>query len=312
MSGGNQLFNALRGCLIAAICLWAIPTLGQTQEPKTKTETPTPEAQQAKPAKPPPAPPPKQEQKQPTPKKQALCDEAKAGPESDLCQQWRMAQAADKQVHWTRRLYFLTFWEIGALVLTLLATAAAAIAAVIAARAARDAVKIASNTAKHQLRAYVAQEVIIWTILEHPETKVLTGYNLTIRWKNCGSTPARRCRTRFNIGFFKNGIPKDFDYPDNPTGGGIPVTEKTHMAPNGTLANTVGCTVAQTQAAQRGEIKIFAWGWIEYDDIFERTPRRRTEVCFQAVIGPDGRSCTPAAAGPFNSADDDCHHKPKT
>ena len=282
MSGGNQLFNALRGCLIAAICLWAIPTLGQTQEPKAKTETPTPEAQQAKPAKSPPAPPPKQERKQPTPKKQALCDEAKAGPESDLCQQWRMAQAAEKQVHWTRRLYFLTFWEIGALVLTLLATAAAAIAAVIAARAARDAVKIASNTAEHQLRAYVAQEVIIWSPVTQPGTQTINGYSLAVRWKNFGSTPARRCRTQFNTGIFEKGIPKDFDYPDPPTrpdpstGKVNPTTEKSHMPPSGPITNTVEFTVAEAQVIQRGERKLFAWGWAEYNDIFKGTPRRRT------------------------------------
>ena len=303
---GNT-YRAL-GWLIASICLWAIPALGQTQEPKAKAETAAPEAQQADPAKPPPTP----KQKQPTPKKQALCDEAKAGPESDLCQQWRMAQAAEKQVHWTRRLYFLTFWEIGALVLTLLATAAAAIAAVIAARAARDAVKIASNTAEYQLRAYVAQEIIIWTPIKQPGSKTINGYNLTIRWKNCGSTPARRCRTRLNVGFFEKGLPKDFDYPDPPTGKAMPSTEKSHMAPNGTITNTLGITVAEAQAAQRGKSKIFAWGWTEYDDIFEGTARRRTEICVEVVISPDGRSITPAITGPFNGADADCHHKPKT
>ena len=246
------------------------------------------------------------------------CSDPKYGNKSDLCQQWRMAKAAEETADWTYGQFLATVVEVVLLAIAIGIASWAGFWARRAAIAGDETVEVTREATQHQLRAYVAQEVIGWIPVTQPGTRTINGYALAIRWKNFGSTPARRCRTQFNTGFFNNGIPKDFDYPDPPTrpdpstGKVTPTTEKSHMPPSGPITNTVEFTVAEAQVIQRGERKLFAWGWAEYDDIFKRTPRRRTEVCFEAVVSPDGVSFTPNVVGPFNGADEDCHHKPKT
>ena len=107
-----------------------------------------------------------------------------------------------------------------------------------------------------------------------------------------------------------NDLPKDFDYPD--VGAEGIETEKSTIGPGQYIQMTIGVSLADAQAVMRQERSLFVWGWIEYDDIFENTPRRRTEVCVQVEVNADCRSCTPTVVGLFNGADDDCHHKPKT
>ena len=63
------------------------------------------------------------------------------------------------------------------------------------------------------------------------------------------------------------------------------------------------------------------YGWTEYADIFEGTPRRRTEFCVKIeVVGdphhiPQPQERTPSvlgfvAYGPYNAIDEDCFYKP--
>ena len=221
-----------------------------------------------------------------------------------------MAQAAEEQVRWTSRLYYLTAWEIGALVLTLLATAAAAIAAVVAAKAARAAVQVASNTAERQLRAYV----VAGTDAEWQQAYVgspdnIVGYNFAMNWKNCGPTPARRCQTRTSLAVLDGVIPSDFDYPDKAV---LEITKTNHIGPSQDFRSKVGgLSIPDAEAAERGEKHAYVWSWIEYDDIFGRV-RHRTEVCYELRISNGRQTCTPTIVGPFNGADEDCYHQPKT
>ena len=164
--------------------------------------------------------------------------------------------------------------------------------------------KVASNTAERQLRAYVVTRPPIWS---YPVDD--SDYSLTIVWENCGATPARNCFARTSRGVFEKGVPENFDYPD--VAAEIR-TEASHIGPGQPVNSTIGFARSDVGAAQRGGEHLFVWGWIEYDDGFPNTPRRRTEVCFEASIIDGGQSCTTTIVGPFNAADEDCYHKPKT
>jgi len=168
--------------LVVAILL-ATPALGQTDEPKgsgVEGEAATQESEAQTPAA------------APTKKKrksaryyEALCKSATDPKDRDLCQQWRMAEAAKKQAKWTQRQFWATVAEIGALALTVLFTGWAAIAAGRAAKAANKSVALTEDTAKRELRAYFLYDLA--EILDFGP-----GLRPSIRliFKNYGQTPA--------------------------------------------------------------------------------------------------------------------------
>src|SRR5262245_44613735 len=74
---------------------------------------------------------------------------------ADLCEQRRMAKAAEDAVWWARFQTILGTFGFVAVLVSLFFTGWAAIAASRAARSARDAVHTATTTAERELRAYV-------------------------------------------------------------------------------------------------------------------------------------------------------------
>lgn len=108
-------------------------------------------------------------------------------------------------------------------------------------------------------------------------------------------------------------MPKGFDYPDLKTEEPSKVSlgagqEQSVFTKQRIIANDVA-------RIEPGINFINAWGWIEYSDVFEGTPRHRTE--FSAVLailgGAAGQKQTVwEQTGPFNGADGDCYRQPTT
>lgn len=116
----------------------------------------------------------------------SACGESGDHDEQDLCEQRRMSQAAIDAVWWARAQTLLGIAGFVAIVTTLLFTASATRAASKAARAAQDSVRVASDTAERELRAYVSlSEVRIDNLNEGQPFKV------TLKIKNVGQTPAK-------------------------------------------------------------------------------------------------------------------------
>ena len=101
MSGGNRLFNAsLRGCLIGLVLVGLVwPSLAQddksAEQPQGQSQADTKQT----PAKPPAAPAVSADSPLPKPEPKNdwdPCTDPKHGNESDLCQQWRMAEASEE------------------------------------------------------------------------------------------------------------------------------------------------------------------------------------------------------------------------
>ena len=72
---------------------------------------------------------------------------------------------------------------------------------------------------------------------------------------------------------------------------------------------------ATVEAIARGRIRIYFWGWYEYDDVIGIN-RRRTEYCFELLVGiplaNGGFNLNHNYCSPHNGMDDSCFHKPKT
>jgi hypothetical protein len=62
-----------------------------------------------------------------------------------------------------------------------------------------------------------------------------------------------------------------------------------------------------------GELHAYLWGWIEYNDVFQNTPRHRTEYGYRIIAGAGASSDhivignTPTAQ--HNAADKECFHQ---
>lgn len=134
------------------------------------------------------------------------CSEAKSHDEADLCEQRRMSKAAEQTVFLNKIQivvgivgFAFVIWNLWYVrKATLAAIAAAEIsdksaeAAIKGAAAAEVAVAVAQDTARRQLRAYIAVEPMGGdVVIDEP-------INIPIRLKNYGQTPARNCCSASN------------------------------------------------------------------------------------------------------------------
>ena len=222
-----------------------------TNEQANKTSAPTEQTAASAPAI--------QGKREAPPTCEKECQKAKQRKKEDLRAQQGMARAADE-------LVTLTAWQIGvgALGITLLiitlgytrkATRAATKAAEAgqdAARAAQESVKVVSDTAERQLRAYVSVE----DITSHPD---LDLWVIQVRWKNTGSTPARKAATRFNWREFSDNIPDNFDFPDLEK---APKNDPASLGPEQYLfswpARIEHDVIVKLPT---GNSRIYVWGW---------------------------------------------------
>jgi hypothetical protein len=236
--------------------------------------------------------------------------EARQNEEDDLVAQQGMNRATQAMNEATQRMALYSLISTG---LVALGTALLIVTLWLtrqANRAAQTAVDVTRDIGQRQIRAYVVVDTAIdWQEAYFGRVDNITGYNFTIKWKNCGMTPARRCHCRTSLEVFDGVIPRDFAYPDKAA---PDITETNHFGPGQTFASRVGgLSVPDAIAVERGKKHVYVWSWVEYDDIFGNT-RRRTEVCFDFRISEGRKTCVPTIVGPFNGADEDCHHKTKT
>lgn len=176
---------------------------------------------------------------------------------------------------------------------------------------ARRSAEIAENSVVELQRALlVINSFRVDTLMRGPN---VIGYQISAVFENVGNTIARRYAGTANVVVWDGELPSDFAYADRqvvgPANGFVGPRIQTHFPIGIALSDCV--EVAEKR--QRG----FMYGWVEYEDVFDATPTRRTEFCVQIeVIGqphiPNQRGATLAFAGygPYNGTDQDCFYKP--
>ena len=176
--------------------------------------------------------------------------------------------------------------------------------------ATRDLVYDAKHNAQRQLRAYVfAQNVeSFWTAEKATET--ILKWTFFPVWKNSGQTPTKNMMSNVNmwVGEEAGPLPANFDFPDY----GKPA--RTMIGPGAVMhGEKLELTVAQLQKIRAGTAHAYIWAWVEYNDVFEGTPRRRSEACFEIKVtgNPIYKEGGFAFAlyGPFNGYDADAYRK---
>ncbi len=247
--------------------------------------------------------------------------------EYDLCQQWRQAKAAENAATYAG---WQALAAILSTVLLLVATGAAIFAALYAKRAAdagRGAVNEAKNTTNAaertiqatkdighaQLRPYVhAIHVNIHRNYE-PNTKKLSGVEVTVQWRNSGQTPAKRlCGTVSFKSFESSEPPDNFNFPDAERR----ALQECAIGVGQDFNTSLLITPEEISRAIDTPLNIYYWGWVEYADNIDRRVAYRTETCphlfvFKDPTGGDEPQFRVTMYHKFNGADEDCFRKPK-
>jgi len=200
----------------------------------------------------------------------ANCDRPGDREEADLCAQMRLAKAAESVAALADRQTKLSYMELGALLLTLLALSVAAVAAMRALRIARD-------TARRQLRAYV------FPVYAHIRDVRASRPNFVIDIKNFGQTPAYglRMKTALQSGSY----PLDRELvPDVQSS-----IATAQLAPQAALFDDIALnhslSANEISTLAEGSAAIYLFGEIEYFDIYKA---RRWTTFRMLLGGPDG------------------------
>ena len=156
------------------------------------------------------------------------------------------------------------------------------------------------NISKQTQRAFVFVKEIAVVYNRTPDR--LSTYNstsipgetelwrLTVVWKNGGDTPARNMLVNFNYKEFLGAMPKNFDFPDA-------ASQPCLIGPKAEIpGNSLVLHRDVLDRLGRGSHKLYLWGWAEYKDVFDGTPRRRTEFCFELRMNSD-----PSSGGMYHS-----------
>ena len=107
---------------------------------------------------------------------------------------------------------------------------------------------------------------------------------------------------------FSEKMPTTFDFPDGKIEQGNIGARAVFHSP------TVSVSFADIQKCAAGTHHYYLWGWVDYNDVFEDTPRRRSEFCFEVEAKEDPNTRQMflyfPMYGRFNGTDADCMRQP--
>lgn len=210
--------------------------------------------------------------------------------DSDLCAQWKAADAAADSARWA----WVAAWT------SIVGTCAVLGAFLLAYQANR----IASDTAKAQLRAYVSFQELTFSDAELETRKI------QIEWTNAGQTPAKHALAHASWRDFPEGLPADFDFPreviaadDGPST--IGPGQCIHTSPTERLPRWLIAEAAE------GRANVILWSSVDYVDTFGTARRSEFAAKLKAARLMNGDvGAVWAALDRHNGIDDECFHKP--
>lgn len=193
----------------------------------------------------------------------------------------------------------------------------AAIKSAIAASRSADEAKNANDFSRDALvsvqRAFIIVNPV--PVIQGTLTEVLVHFNM----ENTGTTPTRRLKSHINYMVSSQALPKDFIFRD------VPMKDRTGeelvpvIGPKSSSPLTATVSIADWRRLERQEVHIYFYGWVTYNDIFEKTPRHLTRFCFEVVsvgmatvaIGQEGAALrTDIISTRFNCYDEECKEQP--
>lgn len=200
------------------------------------------------------------------------CYHAEDKDAADLCAQWRAAIAGEKAAHEARRA---STWSIVATVLNALGLIAVGAALYLTVQSNR----IARDTARRQLRAYVSVAVMGLEVTEDSSGQLSLVFRTIAR--NGGETPAYSCRHYGTIMAISN------DDAINRMSTAIPIYDPLSVGGSvihageeftSVMTNNAVLDAQAIRHLKAGKTNLFAFGVTSYVDTFGN--RQRTDYCY--------------------------------
>jgi hypothetical protein len=158
-----------------------------------------------------------------------------------------------------------------------------------AVEAAEDSTRLVGSALIATQRAYVTFREFRVNVTRLSAIEDIQNATVQPVWENGGTTPARNGRSHVSWKYFTGKIPADVELADFDETGNRVVTDDKYLplaiGPRGTANSPVivvdGATIRNVRENQG---RVLIWGWAEYDDVFEGSPRHRTEFCYQMNV----------------------------
>jgi hypothetical protein len=161
-------------------------------------------------------------------------------------------------------------------------------------------------------RAFVFLKKIEWRFLGQKSTHTIVSWTFTPQWENGGNTPTKYTANRINYVAVDRAVDSTFEWPDV---GDLEVGH-TMIGPKAIMHGAqLDITVDVLDKIKAQELHAYIWGWVEYNDVFPRTPRHRSEFCVEIIVNGDVRTENCQfffrQQGRHNGFDDECLHEPR-
>jgi hypothetical protein len=172
-------------------------------------------------------------------------------------------------------------------------------------QAAKDSAEVARDSLNTVQRANISLGQMSGTrngVSPNPKTISLTAI---FPWENAGYTPTRQMTTHVSRGFYKNGLPKNWNFPDLWAEKAPRVFTPVVVSPHGHVNYTISFGYEDIDKVISHKSRLFFWGWARYRDVFDETPVHITRFCVE-LTGFLGNPLSPNLNAPVSPSFDFC------
>jgi hypothetical protein len=188
------------------------------------------------------------------------------------------------------------------------ATVFIAIFTVVLARVAR----VAGRNFREVERAFIFVEQFIVTPVFND--RYIRAWKIVPVFKNSGTTPSKNALLCMGVEqtASANELPDNFPFEANASHKIMPIS----IGPGAQLHGpAIEYQVVDLEYIRTIQNHQYIWGWVDYDDVFRRTTRHRSEFCFEVqVLGdPAINNSSLISLSPhkkYNGADSECSRPP--
>lgn len=220
------------------------------------------------------------------------------GSDEDTERRWWWITYYDTAAQWIMSVsgiaaLFVSIWAVWLLGRTLTVTRDAVAEAKKGAEAAEAAVKVTSDTAKRQLRAYLSfTKIETITITDHLRSDIqrrVDGYSFRLTIENPGQTPALECFIRGSVSIMDA---KGFTNPIFPEVADNRM--RSSIGPHSFVYGPmIGISRDQAQMVLEKKQRLSIWWRADYRDVFDDSPDRATEKIWEVEVPVNPKTLDP-------------------
>ena len=210
----------------------------------------------------------------------SICEKPQDRDYANLCQQWRLAEAAEAAAGWTMPALLLGAAGIIALLIAVALGGYAALAASRAAAAAGQAAQVSEKYSRIELRPYISINTIYEDLSMGPDGQP-KEWLFSVEWQNTGKTPTKNMQSWAMIKYFPNDLPEGFDFPAPD----LPAEYQGVLAAKARgRTRPLGLALEDIDAMARGKGKTYLWSNVEYGDVFDDAARHHTAIALEVFL----------------------------